>query len=279
MSTLRLTFTGMCLYAQDGNEMHVLMPKHDPAEHGTNGGGEPPHHGAEPGTGWPTASGHYTQAHAARLTFDIAHLQPGQSEEAGYDAHVSLVDRRLVIPEVGRDFDPTFPDEVAKVGSGVKPGVLSGELPVLAARVLIRRGRPVVEDPGVCWDWGDSRRQLTHQVVWVVEDFPDEPLQLELGGIRAGTGGTLPALYPVDGKLNLDIWHIPVGELPPIVVRPEEPTRSTPAPHFHTYAELLVDPAFPIPRYVAARCSQDDPRPWMEGRKGAYPYGCLSARV
>lgn len=258
---LRVVFHGMCLFVRTTDGLHVLMP--------ATGSG----HGC-------SASGG-VEAHAARLIFDTAHLRQDATGLDDLLVHYSLESKKLAFPPGGGALNLAMPPELAQLGSPVRADVLSGENPDLVlSRVLLRNGGWTDHAKGACWSWGGRIRRLSHVVEWTVPGVGGDSLLLEPEGLSGGTAGSLPPLYPVNGVLELEVWHAPHMELPPDSMVPPPPTRGGAGHHFSAYGPLLESGFNDTPAYVPDACPPiQNPGRYDEGGMGGATYGCMSAEA
>lgn len=253
---LTLTFTGMMLYVPETNQLRVLMPKTaetiaapviDSEGECTGATSEDPEVCVEP--------------HAVRILFDTAYTRSGATAMDDALAHVSLRQKRLDVPVVGSTYVQGIPSFVASVGSTVRADVLAGEAnEVLAARVRIRTGEATYADPGECWEYGSEVQRMSHQVEWTISDIEGDYIDLPLTDLSGlTTQGSLPRLYPVDGKIDLWIWHAPAFELPPDAIVPDTPAAGSAAHHFAHLAVLLQSRSLEMPLFRPNECGELPP--------------------
>jgi hypothetical protein len=304
--TLRVTFSGLCLFVPDrvNGKMHVLMPptSHGPGSLHDSGGGHEGHEGnadlgehaeggertegagqAEHGGRDQTplsghaADPHCTDAHAARLVFDIAHLSPGNTEPKGILAHVLLEDFALDLSAPAGTVDLSLPPSIVPVGRLVGNQKIRRKLlervpgPKVLSRVTLTTGACTDHDPGALWEVGGVETCMTFSLEWTVGDFGTEPLRLDLLNLRdAGDQEALPDLYPIgpdgDKVVDLSVYHVLEGDLPPVDIPPPPPA---PGPgyrarHFAMLHKLFeVHRPFAPPVLLSRVCPDrltDDPR-------------------
>jgi hypothetical protein len=259
--TLRVSFHGMCMFVRDGTEkLHVLMPAT----------------GGDASTGGDGCD--CVEAHAPRLLFDSAHLRPNQTAADDATVHVSLQKKKLEFPTGGNALDATLPTELAKIGH-VRDDVVTGEnTELLNSRVLLRSGSCSDYAKGTCWTWQGQAQRLSHIIEWTVENVPGDSLSLPLVGLTGIAMGTLPTLHPVDGVVELEVWHAPHTELPPDSIVPPRPSRSGPAQHFSAFGKLLVTGSTDVPAYEPDACPEIvNPGKYDHGDKSAATWSCTSS--
>jgi hypothetical protein len=263
--TLRIRFTGMCLFIRDGSSrVHVLLPStagNFPVTPEQMAGGQGNGEGGEgsQGCGNCTEEGMTIEPHAVRVTFDTAHLSPGRVSRDDYLAHVSLKGRVLDVPRVGAEIEAELPPDLVSLGGILREEVFGDDADqLLACRFTFTSGTCTGVAPGRCWSWRGNVRRMTHVVEWSIPDIPGDELRLPLTQFSGATGGELGPLYPVNGAIEMDVWHAPHADLPPDPVIPAEPDPDHPpvAHHFAAMLRLFQDPVYDLPVYVGKECSQ-----------------------
>jgi hypothetical protein len=73
---------------------------------------------------------------------------------------------------------------------------------------------------------------------WTIEGLT-APLQLQLTD-ATGNAMKVAPLNPVDGMIQLYVYHVPAAQLPPNPVLPPQPAQGTAAPHFPGFKKLLT---------------------------------------
>jgi hypothetical protein len=248
--TLRVSFHGMNLFVRDGtNALLVLMPAT-----GSNCGCEDPH--------------------APRLVADTAYLRPNQTALDGMLAHSSLQNKLLEFPQAGSALNNALPANLAKLGP-VRADVLSGaDTSAVAARVVLQNGWCSDYAQGACWSWQGQVQRLSHVIEWTVTNVPGDSLSLPLQLLNTAYGGTIPTLYPINGVVELEVWHAPHSELPPDSIIPPAPARGAAAMHFTGFNSLL-ETAIDVPAYEPEACPEIvNPGKYDSGR-GAATYTCV----
>jgi hypothetical protein len=269
--TLRITFSGLCLFVPERaaggttGRMHVLMP----GMYGHH------HHGPD--------------RHVPVLAYDSGHLVPGGAA-MGVPALAKLTGYHLTLVP-GANADPRLCGHIVNLreitGRGVDPDLLGADTRnKLVSRITLGAGRITRVAPGVCWEWRPGEfRPIAHRVEWEIENVPGDTLAL--AGEPIGGGGAqrpLGTLHPVDGRIDLQVFHETPDDLPP----DPAPLDHLPAPmpgdhpkHFSAYYGLFGGPVpIVLPRYwglltdcppVANPCAVIPPD--MGGR----PFTCLVA--
>lgn len=267
--TLRITFSGLCLFVPepDGSgpagRMHVLMP-----------GMFDDHCDGD--------------RHVAAVAFDTGHLlQDGTP--TGVTAIASLAGRQLT-PVAGATASLALCGHIVDLGEmtqrSVDPDVLGADPQgKLSARVTLGAGQITAVAPGVCWEWHpDEVRPIAHRVRWEIPEV--EGTHLALFSEPIGGGGEpkpLGDLYPIDGGVNLVVYHDIPQELPPDPVPAEaypEPEQDFTPPHFAAYYALFGDDVTPVlPRYRGKEgCDAPaNPCSLLSPGEGGLPYTCLIA--
>jgi hypothetical protein len=271
--TLRITFSGLCLFVPEPTpdratgQMHVLMP-------GMFG---PHHHGAD--------------RHVPVLSYDTGHLVPGASA-MGVPALAKLTGYLLTLA-AGDQADLKLCGQIVDLreitGRGVDPDHLGADTRrKLVSRVTLGAGRITRVAPGVCWEWRPGEfRPIAHRVEWEIENVEGDSLALvaePIGGGRAPK--PLGTLYPVDGRVNLECFHETPDDLPP----DPAPVDHLPTPmpgdhpeHFSAYYGLFGGPVpIVLPRYWGTLddCPPvRDPCAVIPPDMGGRPFTCLVAGV
>lgn len=263
---LRFTFTGMMLYVPSNTQLTVLLPK--TAEvmptANTSGCGSTGEECVEP--------------HVARITFDTAYSRPGAAALDGVVAHASLRKKRLTVPAVGSAYVKGIPSVVATATAPPRQDVLDGSADTdLIARLELTTGEASWADPGECWEYQGATRRMSHQVEWTISDVAGDWIDLELTDLAGlGSQGSLPRLYPIDGKIELWVWHAPPFELPPDAIVPELPAYGAEGLHFAHLGMLLDSRSLDAPLFRPGDCG--DPPPPRDPDRGAASLGCTGAQ-
>jgi hypothetical protein len=271
--TLRITFSGLCLFVPQpaaggsAGRMHVLMPGMSGHHH---------HHGSE-------------DRHVAAVAYDTGHLVSGGAP-TGITAMAPLTGRQLT-PVAGEEASLALCGHIVDLseitGAGVDADHLgpatSGKL---ASRVTLGAGRITRVAPGVCWEWRPGElRPIANKVEWEIADVEGEALTLVselIGG--GGEQKALGTLYPMNGRVNLVIYHEPPQDLPPeplpVEHQPVPAVGFTP-PHFTAFYGLFGGPVptlLPRFRGPLADCPPPaNPCEAIPPDMGGLPYTCLVA--
>lgn len=268
--TLRITFSGLCLFVPEpaaggtGGRMHVLMP-------GMFG-----HH-------------HDADRHVAAVAYDTGHLVPGGTP-TGVTAMVAISGRQ-VTPVAGEAASLAMCGHIVNLreitGRPVDPDHLGDDTSrKLTARVTLGAGRITRVSPGVCWEWRPGEyRPIANRVEWEIDDVDGE--QLTLVSELIGGGGeqkALGTLHPINGRVNLVVYHEPTQDLPPEPLplhhQPVPPRGFTPHHFSAFYALFGVAVPTVLPRFhgplsdcppLAGGCDTIPPE------MGGMPYTCLVA--
>lgn len=251
---LTIEMVGLCLFVPDqkNQALYVLMPTAD--------------HGMDP--------------HVGRLCFDTAYTRPGSTKLDGFPALVPTDGTELALG-TGTTLSLELPFQLVNVGAVAKrplrPDSLQGKDPPaqLAARVVMRSGQIYDYASGSCWNYPrpGEQRHLANRIVWNVGTVEDDKLALSLLPLAGGGEATMPpALYPIDGLVELQYYFTPRAELPPEPVNIGPPPEGTSAHHFSAYYELFEPPVAdePLPTYVGLSCGY---------ARGGSPYTCMAAQT
>ena len=270
--TLRITFSGLCLFVPEPaggastGRMHVLMPG---------------------------MFGHHCGAdrHVAAVAYDTGHLVQGGTPTG--NIAMAPISGRQVAPVAGEEADLALcghiPDLREITQRGVDPDHLGADAgKKLAARVTLGAGRITRVSPGVCWEWRPGElRPIAHRVEWEIPDVEGE--QLTLVSELIGGGGeqkALGSLYPMNGRVNLTVYHETTQEMPPEPL----PVHHHPVPasgysphHFSAYYTLFggsVPTLLPRFRGKLGDCPPvPNPCEALPPDMGGLPYNCLIAGV
>ena len=269
--TLRITFSGLCLLVPEPvgggatGRMHVLMP-------GMFGHH---HHGAD--------------RHVAVLAYDAGYLVPG-GQTLGISALAKLSGQQFTpVPGEGAGLERCghIVNLREITGRPVDPDHLGADAKrKLVARVTLGAGRITRVSPGVCWEWRPGEfRPIAHRVEWEIPEMEGDRLALVSEPIAGGgVPRQLGTLFPVDGRINLDVFHETTQDLPPDPM----PIAHQPAPmpgespkHFSAYYGLFGGPVpIRLPTYWG---KLGDCPPLPDGCElippdmGGTPYTCLVA--
>jgi len=243
---LKIQFVGLCMFVPDpdGSAMHVLMP--------TSAGSGGPHGSAD------------VPAHVAMLCFDPGYLQRNGSRWPGAAVN-AVVDQATLAVAGSGTLDLALPESVAVnvarvTRSSVIPSLLAPGDPgtALAARVRLESGKMTGYAPGVCWNYDsppDDPRPLPNRVCWTVP-MEGKQVDLVLRPFKGERDTPLPALYPIDGAVEVWVYNTPRHELPPSPLHDSRPEHGQPAHHFVEYYKLLQNPAAtPPPTFHSDRCT------------------------
>ena len=254
---LTIEMVGLCLFVPDRTEppgtLYVLM-----ASTGTE-------HGVDP--------------HVARLCFDAAYVRPGSPGPLGYPVLVPVEETEIVF-DTREALDLELPEELVNVAPVVRrpllPGSLTGTNPPeqLAARVVLRSGRLGGYEPGACWNYPTdvTRRHMANRVRWDLGVMEGDELTIALNTLAGEEAGRIGPLYPIGGRIDLQLYYTPREELPPDPVDIGPPPVGSPAHHFAGYYELFEQPvaADPLPLFVGLSC--------IPTVMGGSPYTCMGAQ-
>jgi hypothetical protein len=270
--TLRITFSGLCLFVPEpvgaGGRMHVLMP----------GMFEHPNHGAE--------------RHVSVLAYDTGHLVAG-SPLTGISALAKLAGHTFSPAGSGAAADLKLCSQIVNLrevtNQPVDPDHLGADVKKkLVSRVTLGAGKITRVSPGVCWEWGPGEfRPIAHQVEWEVPNVQGDRITLVSEPIDGGgTSRALGTLFPVDGRVNLKVFHEMQQDLPPdplpIADQPKPKPGDSP-PHFAAYYDLFGGPVpTRMPKYRGELddCpALPDPCAVLPPDLGGTPFTCLVAGV
>jgi hypothetical protein len=271
--TLRITFSGLCLFVPEATDtggagrMHVLLP-------GMSGH----HHSPE-------------DRHVAALSYDAGYLVEG-GPLLGVTALGGLTGYTLEFGS-GEAASLALCSQIADLrevtGRGVDPDLLDADTgQKLVARVTLGAGAITRVAPGMCWEWHPGEfRPMACKVEWEILDFSGDSLTVTaqpLGG--GGAAKELGTLYPVEGRVNLEVLHETPQDLPPDPLPLEHQPmleRGENAKHFSAYFGLFGEPVpIVLPRFwgplddcppITGGCAEIPPD------MGSTPWACLVGGV
>jgi len=258
---LKIEFVGLCLFVPDygSQTMYVLMP------HAGTAGGQ----------------GRTMPPHAVRLCFNAAYLQPGSTRLWEAVTLVVMDGAELSLPPGPAELE--LPDELVNVGAVANRPIDTVALSAdpaakLTARALLRSGKYLEHDGGGYWKYPSESsppRQLPNRICWTVPGMEGDRLDLACAEFGGEPVLDLPSLYPIDGTIEVSVYHTPHEELPPLPVNPPRPAQGAEAYHFAAYYELFDPPVVggPLPTYAGFL-----QLPPGQVFFGGSPYTCMAAQ-
>lgn len=240
--TLRITFSGLCLFVPEAvpgggttGRMHVLMP-------GMFG-----HH-------------HHGNAdrHVPALSYDAGLLVQG-GPALGVQAMVRLTGYTLSFGQgdtASLQFCSQIPDLREITNQPVHPDHLANDTrQKLVSRVTLAAGGMTRVAPGVCWEWRPGEfRPIAHRAEWEIPSVAGDSLALAATPLGGG-GAPMPlgTLFPNNGVLSLAVHHDTPDNLPPDPLPVDQQPELAPgehAPHFAAYYAVFGEPVpMLLPRY------------------------------
>lgn len=248
---LTVAFTGMNLFVPGADRIYTLLPSTPPE-----------------------------MPHLAELRFASQYLAGGDGTGDPYRT-VLLQDWSLDLTGLTGQggivaLPPGLPDVGAAVGRPIPLRQL-GPSPDdgVAARVTLPAPTRMLRVHGGYWDLGYQMDvEMTHSVLWTLEGVPDDALRWGLYGLRRFMAEPLPELRPVDGRIELEVLHLPDDDVP------DDPPCGTPAYHFGAYYGLFgpnVEGPLPLFRAPPLEHACDVlPPPIPAFRYGSF-YTCMMA--
>ena len=268
--TLRITFSGLCLFVPESTgegagRMHVLMP-------GMYGHAHNPE-----------------DRHVAVISYDSGQLVQGGS--ALGVTTVSKLNGQQIAFGSGDAATLALCGHIVNLRDATGRSVDSDHLGAdskqkLTARVTLAAGGVTRVAPGVCWEWGPGEfRPIAHRLEWEIPNVEGDSITLTSEPI--GGGGTTQnhgTLYPVDGRVSLDVFHETPQDLPPdpLPIAHQHPPMPGEAPkHFSAYYSLFGGPVpIRLPKYWGnlEDCPPvDNPCALIPPSMGGTPYNCIIA--
>lgn len=145
----------------------------------------------------------------------------------------------------------TLPPAVADVGALARrrlPRRQLGPNPdaSLEARVILPPPTKMTRVNSAFWDLGPHLDlEMTYRVTWTLAGVPGDRLTWGLLGLREFKAEPLPDLYPVNGRIEIEVLHLPHTPAP--LLRCGEPGH-----HFGFYYELFGPDVYgPLPLFRA----------------------------
>jgi hypothetical protein len=273
MFTLRITFSGLCLFVSEATDggttgrMHVLMP-------GMFGD----HHCGP-------------DRHVPALSYDAGALVQG-GPALGVQAMARLTGYALSFgggDTANLRLCGHIPDLREITNQGVDPDHLADDTRnKLVSRVSLRAGQITRVAQGVCWEWRPGEfRPIAHRVEWEIPGVDADRLTVIATPLRGG-GASKPlgTLFPTDGLLSLTVFHDTVDNLPPDPLPAEHQPKLLPgqeAPHFAAFYGVFGGPVpMLLPRFWG-KLSDCPPLPDacapLPPDMGGSAYGCVVAGV
>jgi len=273
MFTLRITFSGLCLFVPEATgggttgRMHVLMP-------GMFGD----HHCG-------------TDRHVPALSYDAGALVQG-GPALGVAAMARLTGYALSFgggDTASLSLCSHIPDLKEITNQNVDPDHLADDTRgKLVSRVSLRAGHITRVAQGVCWEWRPGEfRPIAHRVEWEIPDVDADRITVIATPLRGGgVSKPLGTLFPADGLLSLTVFHDTVDNLPPDPLPPEHQPTLIPgqeAPHFAAFYGVFGGPVpMRLPRFWG-KLSDCPPLPdgcaALPPDMGGSAYGCVVAGV
>jgi len=273
MFTLRITFSGLCLFVPEAagggpnGRMHVLMP-------GMFGD----HHCG-------------TDRHVPALSYDAGALVQG-GPALGVAAIARLTGYALSFgggDTASLSLCGHIPDLKEITNQGVDPDHLADDTRgKLVSRVTLRAGTITRVAQGVCWEWRPGEfRPIAHRVEWEIPDVDADRVTVIATPLRGGGASkALGTLFPTDGLLSLTVFHDTVDNLPPDPLPAEHQPTLSPgqeAPHFAAFYGVFGGPVpMLLPRFWGklSECPPltDGCAP-LPPNMGGSAYGCVVAGV
>ena len=255
--TLRLTFSGLCLFVPEPvgggsrGRMHVLMP-----------GMFDHHHDLR-------------DRHVPVIAYDTGYLTPG-GLLLGVPALAKLTGHTFV-PVVGDEAELRLCSQIvdlrAVTGRSVDPDHLADDRQrKLVSRVTLGAGRMTRVSPGVCWEWGPGEfRPIAHRAEWEIPNVEGDCLTLVSNPLGGGGQRHIGTLYPVNGAVHLDVLHETLEALPPDPLPIEHhglPMLGESPKHFAAYYSLFGGP---VPTRMPRYCGELSDCPEFPGGCEAIP--------
>jgi hypothetical protein len=212
---LTITFTGLTLFVPDRDRIFALLPSTPP-----------------------------DMPHRAEIRIDPKYLPADPSRELVGPYTRSLDGWSLDLTGLmGNSGVVALPPGLADAGAAAgKPisrrllGPDPGE--IVTARVALPPATEMTRAPGGFWDLGRQMDvEMTHKVEWTLTGVQADSLNWGLLNLRDFAAEPLPELNPVDGRIVLEVHHLPDGDFP------GDPPCQSRGDHFGLYYQLFGVPA------------------------------------
>lgn len=243
---LTITFSGLTLFVPGTDRISALLPAIPPE-----------------------------MPHQAVLQFDGAYLGRGGGVPYRQDLAGWTLDLTGLAGSSGL---VALPPGLADVGAAVGRRLSRRQLgpspdDSVASRVALPAPTVMTRAHGGFWDLGPQMDvEMTHHVEWTLRDVEGDSLQWGLYGLRGITALPLPDLHPVNGKIVLQVLHLPDDDAP------SDPPCGAASHHFGFYYALFGPQADgPLPLFRApplAHPCQALPGP-VPGAVGGSFYTCM----
>jgi hypothetical protein len=252
---LRLTISGLCLFAQDdrAKQMHILMPATDKEFTGCNG------------------APMYVPSHIAWLVYERRYEDA--SSPAGQVAAVPLDGTSQIIGDGSSCAGTQLPHEVADLGQAARAVVPAKyiTMPIdrpLAARLTLTAGEAVGCAPGARWDFGGNvDEELTPGVHWTMANIAGSTL-----GLNTAHGYKI--LSAIGHVIELSIFCVPPSNLPGLNGPPTPPPPGGPPAHFAAFYALCVAEHVQCPKFHGPS-TQPPTDGGVLHDDGVNPFSCL----
>jgi hypothetical protein len=252
---LRLTISGLCLFARDdrAKQMHILMPATDKELTGCNG------------------KPMYVPSHIAWLLYDRRYEDA--SSPARQVAAVPLDGISQIIGDGSSCAGTGLPQEIADLGEAADAVVPARyvTMPIerpLAARLTLAAGEAVGCTPGGRWDFGGKvDEELTSGVHWTMANIAGSTL-----GLNTAHGYKI--LNAIGHVIEISIYCVPPSNLPGMDGPPTPPPPDAPPAHFAAFYALCVAKGVRCPKFHGPLAQPADGDGEL-GVRGVNPYSCL----
>jgi hypothetical protein len=272
-TTLEVRFRCMCLFVTDEQtgHTHVLMPSTAACGHGAHTG-----HDGETAIGETGAAGGEgapAHGHVARHVVKLVYPLEGGTLDAegetrvpsGHKQDDDLEGWSLVLPGIEGGDPPAvvknesviLPDLSDVTSFKIDRALFNGTNdPRLAARVTLTAGGIADKQAVADWTFIDEGKEvrLAQEVLWRIENLPDEPLRLKK--VRLGAGGDpapgdvqhYPEIHADEsGVIRLRVIHTMPDDFP----MPKNRDGHEAAKHFAAFYSLFSQRAVPrLPKFI-----------------------------
>jgi hypothetical protein len=221
---LSITFTGLTLFVPDRDRIFALLPA-TPSE----------------------------MRHSAEVLIDPRYLHSPPPGARGERYSHSIEGWSLDLTGLtGNSGVVALPPGLVDVGAAAGKRIsrrLLGPNPDenVAARLALPPATTIVRQHGGFWDLGPQVDvEMTHSVEWTLEGVEADSLDWGLYKLRGIGADPLPELYPVDGRIAVEVRHLPDEDVP------VHPPCGTKGHHFGFYYKLFgAEVNGPLPSFRA----------------------------
>lgn len=228
MATLEIDINCLCLFVRDeaARTMHVLMPSTS-SHH---------HHGADHQDAFPQ--------HVVRMlhgSFSEKKGRPMEGWALVFGERPGSADTTLAPSGDGGSSAEVADLTTLTGGKSIERRLVEDSVDEVASRITFHAGKATALHAQAMWELGDRSIFMAHQVVWHIENVPEELTWISLGAEQPSPLPSLKELRPeADGSYRLSVYHVAPDDLPPTGIGTLEPEQVK--QHFRIFYDLLGIP-------------------------------------